>query len=51
MSEFLEMGGYAVFVWPAYGVTLAVLLLLVLDSVRSLKRRTAELAHFEGEQE
>lgn len=22
MSEFLSMGGYAIYVWPAYGVTL-----------------------------
>ena len=27
MSEFLNMGGYAMFVWPSYGLTLIVLLL------------------------
>ena len=26
MSEFLHMGGYAPYVWSAYGVTLAVLI-------------------------
>ena len=25
MSRFFEMGGYAAFVWPAYGTALAVL--------------------------
>ena len=27
MSEFFNMGGYAMFVWPSYGLTLIVLLL------------------------
>lgn len=51
MREFLEMGGYAAFVWPAYGVTLLVLLLLLLDSVGRLKRRQAELERMEGTEE
>ena len=25
MNEFLNMGGYAQYVWPSYGITLAVL--------------------------
>jgi len=29
MSEFLDMGGYAAFVWPAYAVTFAVIALNV----------------------
>lgn len=27
VSEFLHMGGYAMFVWPSYGLTLIVLLM------------------------
>ncbi len=27
MSEFFNMGGYAMYVWPSYGLTLIVLLL------------------------
>ena len=50
MREFLEMGGYAAFVWPAYAVTALVLVLLVADSVLRLKRRLAELARAEGEE-
>jgi heme exporter protein D len=51
MREFLEMGGYAAFIWPAYGVTALVLTVLVLDSVTRLKRRLAELARLEGTDE
>lgn len=51
MREFLEMGGYAVFVWPAYGVAALVIALLVIDSVTRLKRRLAELARIEGGEE
>ena len=51
MSEFLNMGGYAAFVWSAYGVTLLVLGLMVLDSVMGLKRRQDELRRLEGNAE
>jgi heme exporter protein CcmD len=42
MKEFLDMGGYAAFVWPAYAVTLAVVLLNVVWARRSLARSRAE---------
>ncbi|HVH82750.1 MAG TPA: heme exporter protein CcmD [Steroidobacteraceae bacterium] len=41
MKEFLDMGGYAAFVWPAYAVTLAVAVLNVVWARRSLARATA----------
>ena len=50
MSEFLEMGGYAAFVWPAYGITVLVLVLLLVDSLGRLRRRQAELARLEESQ-
>lgn len=50
MREFLDMGGYATFVWPAYGLTLGVLLLLLADSLTRLRRRQAELAQLEGDE-
>ena len=34
MAEFLDMGGYAAYVWPAYGVFAAVLGGLAVWSVR-----------------
>ena len=38
MSHFFEMGGYAVFVWPAYAVTLAAIVLNLLWARRALAR-------------
>jgi len=38
MSAFLDMGGYAAFVWPAYGVTFAVVVLNIFWARRSLAR-------------
>lgn len=37
-SEFLAMGGYAAYVWPAYGASLASLTVLGLANWRRLKR-------------
>jgi heme exporter protein D len=39
MSEFFSMGGYAGYVWSAYGITLAVLVLNVWLALR--RRRIA----------
>jgi heme exporter protein CcmD len=38
MSAFLDMGGYAAFVWPAYLVTVTVLILNILWARQSLSR-------------
>ncbi len=42
MSEFLDMGGYAAYVWPAYGLTLAVIVLNILWAQRRLARSRDE---------
>ena len=42
MSHFFEMGGYAVFVWPAYAVTFAVIVLNIVWARRALARSRAE---------
>jgi heme exporter protein D len=34
MSEFLRMGGYAAYVWPAYGITLIVIVLNIWSARR-----------------
>ena len=34
MSDFLHMGGYAAYVWSAYGISLAVLLVNVVLPLR-----------------
>jgi len=38
------MGGYAAYVWPAFGFALIVLLALLMHSLRASRRREAELA-------
>lgn len=46
-SEFFAMGGYALYVWGSYGVTVLVLaieVVLVLRKKRSVLRRLAQLA-------
>lgn len=42
MKAFLDMGGYAVYVWPAYAVTLAVVVLNIVWARRALARSRAE---------
>jgi heme exporter protein D len=44
MSGFLAMGGYAAFVWPAYGISAAGLALMVALTLRAYRRARAKLA-------
>lgn len=48
LVRFLEMGGYAAFVWPAYGVTAAVLGSLAIASLRGLRASERALAELEA---
>lgn len=43
ISTFFAMGGYAGFVWSAFGITALVMVGLLVASWRSLKAREAEL--------
>ncbi|MFQ5953638.1 MAG: heme exporter protein CcmD [Kiloniellales bacterium] len=43
MLEFLGMGGYAAFVWPAYILTAVVLIGLLVMSLRDARAREAAL--------
>ncbi len=45
VTTFLEMGGYAAFVWPALGLTAIVLVALVWISLRQVNAAEAELAN------
>jgi heme exporter protein D len=47
MESFLAMGGYAAYVWSAYGVTALVLTLLALVSVVGEHRARVRLAAIE----
>ena len=42
MRAFFDMGGYAAFVWPAYLVTLVVVVLNIVWARRALARSRAE---------
>lgn len=42
MTEFLHMGGYAPYIWPAYGLTLVVLGGLAVRVHLKLKKAKAE---------
>jgi heme exporter protein CcmD len=44
VHTFFAMGGYAPFIWPAFGLTAVVLVGLAILSRRSLKHREATLA-------
>ena len=43
MNEFFAMGGYAAYVWPAYGLAAVILVGVWIASVRSLKARQSEI--------
>lgn len=47
MSALLNMGGYAAFVWPAYGVTVFGLGAAVAATLRAYRRARARLAALE----
>lgn len=47
MTDFFEMGGYAGYVWSSYGLTAIALLVLLMVSLRSLKKSRVDLAHLE----
>ncbi len=42
MTEFLRMGGYAQYLWPAYGITFAVVVLNIVWARRALARARSE---------
>ena len=44
LISFVGMGGYAHYIWPAFGVTVLVLAVLALASLRSLRARERMLA-------
>lgn len=43
IQEFLQMGGYAAYVWPAYVLAAVVLVANIVQPSRRLKRLLAEL--------
>ena len=48
ISDFLDMGGYAAYVWPAYALAALVLVALLVSSLRSLRAGQRELKRLEA---
>jgi heme exporter protein CcmD len=48
LGTWLDMGGYASFVWPAYGIATAALGLLALLTVRRYRMAQRRLAQMTG---
>ena len=46
--SFFEMGGYAAFVWPAFGAAAAIMIALLLFSIRAMRAREAALRALEA---
>ena len=44
MNNYLAMGGYAAFVWPAYGLSALVMIGLAVTAWRTLRARERDLA-------
>ena len=44
MNEYWDMGGYAAFVWPAYGLSAVVMIGLVVTAWQNLRARERDLA-------
>jgi len=49
LQQFLDMGGYAAFVWPAIGVTLIVLIALAWSSIARLNQTQRRLDALEAQ--
>jgi heme exporter protein D len=50
MAKFFEMGGYAIYVWPAFAVAALVMIGLLVASLRTLRAREAVLRRLEAAQ-
>ena len=49
MAEFLSMGGYGAYIWPSFGVTAVLLVVLLISSLRFAKRSEQALKELEEE--
>lgn len=48
MTDYFAMGGYAAYVWPSYGLAAAVMIGLLVVSLRELKDNEATLKALES---
>jgi heme exporter protein D len=48
LHEFLTMGGYAAYVWPAYGLAVVVIVINIALPLRRLRRLRADIRRRSG---
>ena len=48
MTEIVDMGGYGVYIWSAWGIAVILLGALIVASVSAMKARERELADMEA---
>ena len=46
--SFFDMGGYAAYVWPAFGAAAAIMVALLVLSIRTMRAREAALKTLEA---
>ena len=46
--SFFEMGGYAAYVWPAFGAAAVIMVALLVTSIRTMRAREAALKALEA---
>jgi heme exporter protein D len=49
MADFFAMGGYAGFIWPAYGITLLILVIAIVSSLRAHAKARENVRRLEAE--
>jgi len=47
MIEFFNMGGYGIYIWPAYAIAFSLISILYFKSVKQLKRLEKEIQALE----
>ncbi len=49
IETFFAMGGYGLYVWPAYGLTAAIMIAFLISTLRSLRSRKRALRTLEAD--
>jgi heme exporter protein D len=49
IETFFAMGGYGLYVWPAYGLTAAIMIAFLISTLRSLRSRKRVLQTLEAD--
>lgn len=47
LADFIHMGGYALFIWPAWGLGLGVIVAITIISLKNSARVKARLANLD----